>query len=53
MYDGFTSFEGDSVLWVIYHNRGTTHVHAKNESIALQRFMTKYPTYLVKDIKRL
>ena len=28
MADGFTSYEGNAVLWVVYHNHGTTHVHA-------------------------
>jgi hypothetical protein len=52
MADGFTSYEGNAVLWTVYHNHGTTHVHAATESIALMRFMAKYPNYQVRDIKR-
>lgn len=52
MADGFTSYEGNAVLWRVYHNHGTTLVHATTESIALSRFMAKYPSYQVKDIKR-
>lgn len=52
MADGFTSYEGNAVRWIVYHNRGTTFVHATTEAIALQRFMVKYPNYTVKDIKR-
>ena len=50
--DGFTSYEGNAVMWVVYHDRGTTFVHATTESIALARFMAKYPNYKVRDIKR-
>ena len=39
MADGFTSYEGNALLWIVYHNHGTTHVHALTESIALARFM--------------
>ena len=52
MADGFTSYEGNAVLWIVYHNHGTTHVHATTEAIALQRFMAKYPNYSVRDIRR-
>ena len=52
MYDGFTRSEGNAVRWIVYHNRGTTYVSALTESIALARFMAKYPNYQVKDIKR-
>jgi hypothetical protein len=52
MLDGFSSYEGGSVSWIVYHNHGTTIVHANTESIALARFMAKYPNYQVKDIKR-
>ena len=52
MADGFTSYEGDSVMWRVYHNRGTTFVHACTEAIALMRFMAKYPDYCVKKIER-
>ncbi len=52
MADGFTSYEGNAVLWVVSHNHGTTYVHATTEAIALQRFMAKYPDYSVRDIRR-
>ena len=52
MIDGFTSYEGNAVLWIVYHNQGTTHVHATSEAIALQRFMAKYPKLNVREIKR-
>lgn len=52
MADGFTSYEGNAVLWRVYHNHGTTHVHAISETIALMRFMAKYPTYSVRKIER-
>ncbi len=51
MPDGFTSYEGDAHLYCVYHDRGTTHVHAKNEMIALQRFLAKYPERSVRDVK--
>ena len=50
MADGFTSYEGNAVLWIVYHNQGTTHVHATSEAIALQRFMAKYPKLSVRQI---
>ena len=52
MADGFTSYEGGAKLWIVYHNHGTTHVHALNEAVALMRFMAKFPTYQVRDIKQ-
>ena len=52
MPDGFTSYEGNAVMWRVYHNRGTTFVHATSESIALMRFMAKYPDYKVSKIER-
>ena len=52
MADGFTSYEGNSVLWIIYHNKGTTHVRATSEAIALHRFMMKYPDLDVRKIVR-
>ena len=52
MADGFTSYEANAVLWIVYHNYGTTHVYATTEAIALQRFMAKYPDYSVRDIRR-
>ena len=52
MYDGFTSCEGNAVKWIVYHNHGTTFVSALTESIALARFMAKYPNYEVRNIKR-
>ena len=52
MADGFSTYEGIAVLWVVSHDRGTTHVRATNEAIALQRFIAKYPTYSVRGIRR-
>lgn len=52
MADGFTYYEGDAKLWVVYHNQGTTHVYATSEAIALQRFMAKYPDRSVRKIVR-
>lgn len=52
MYDGFTSYEGNAVMWKVEHSNGTTSVFATSESIALQRFMAKYPNYTVKRISR-
>lgn len=52
MLDGFTSYEGNAVLWEVYHDRGTTFVHATSESIALMRFMAKFPDRVVKKIVR-
>ena len=52
MADGFTSYEGNAVLWIVFHNHGTTHVHATTESIALARFMAKYPERKVRKIVR-
>ncbi len=52
MADGFSSYEADAVMWIVYHNHGTTFVHATCEAIALQRFMAKYPQHQVKNIKR-
>ena len=50
MYDGFSSYEGGSKMWTVYHNHGTTFVHALSEAVALQRFMAKYPNYVVSKI---
>ena len=52
MADGFTSYEGNAVQWRVYHSGGTTIVYAATESIALARFMAKYPDKKVRDIKR-
>lgn len=52
MYDGFSSYEHNAVRWRVYHNEGTSIVYATTESIALTRFMAKYPNKNVKDIKR-
>lgn len=52
MADGFTSYEGNAVRWRVTHNCGSTIVYATSESIALMRFMAKYPNYKVRDIKR-
>ncbi len=50
--DGFTSYEGNAVLWRITHNQGSTLVHAVTEASALQRFKAKYPNYTVYKIER-
>ena len=52
MADGFTSYEGNAVLWIVYHDQGGTHVHATSEAIALQRFLAKYPNRQVRRIER-
>ncbi len=52
MADGFSSYEGNAVRWIVYHNTGTTFVYATSEAIALQRFMAKYPDKKVREIKR-
>lgn len=52
MLDGFISYEGDAKLWIVYHDQGTTHVHATSEAIALYRFTAKYPNRKVKKIVR-
>ena len=52
MLDGFTHYEGGAYMWKVTHNHGTTFVHAMTESIALARFMAKYPTYQVRNIER-
>lgn len=50
MLDGFSSFEGNSKSWMVYHNEGSTIVHATSEAIALYRFIAKYPNRTVKKI---
>ena len=50
MLDGFSSYEGGAKMWIVYHDHGTTFVHALSESVALQRFMAKYPNYAVKKV---
>lgn len=52
MVDGFTSHEGNAILWLVVHDHGTTHVWATSEAIALQRFIAKYPNYSVREVKR-
>lgn len=52
MLDGFSSYEGGAKMWVVYHDHGTTIVHATSEAIALQRFMAKYPERTVRSIRR-
>ena len=52
MADGFTSYEGNAVRWIVYHNQGTTFVYATSEAIALMRFMAKYPDRNVRQIKK-
>ena len=52
MVDGFTSYEGTAVRWIVYHNKGTTFVYATSEMIALTRFMAKYPDHIVRKVER-
>lgn len=52
MPDGFNSYEGNAVTWTVYHDKGTTIVHACSEASALQRFMAKYPNLSVIKIVR-
>ena len=52
MADGFNSWEGNATLWIVYHDQGTTHVHATSEAIALQRFLAKFPNRSVQKIVR-
>lgn len=52
MLDGFTCHEGNATRWIVYHDRGTTTVYATSESIALMRFLAKYPDRSVIEIKR-
>ncbi len=52
MYDGFITYEGNAKLWVVYHDQGTTHVHAPSEVLALQRFLAKYPNRSVRRIEQ-
>ena len=48
-HDGFENYEGNAIAWRVYHNNGTTTVHATSEAIALQRFIAKYPNLKVID----
>lgn len=50
---GFTRFEGDAICWTICHDQGTTYIYASKESVALRRFMAKYPNCKVKDVKKI
>lgn len=50
--DGFTYIGAGDVRWEVHHNGGTTFVYAPTESIALARFMAKYPNARILDIKR-
>ena len=50
--DGFTSYEGNAITWIVYHDHGSTTVHATSEAIALARFTAKYPNYSVRKIVR-
>lgn len=52
MCDGFSQYEGDSVRWIVWHDHGADYVYAKSEAIALQRFLARYPDYVVHEIKR-
>lgn len=52
MCDGFRSYESGAIRWKVTHNHGTSYVHAFTESIALARFMAKYPNYSVRNIEK-
>ena len=52
MADGVNSWEGNATVWIVYHDQGTTHVHATSEAIALQRFLAKFPNRSVQKIVR-
>ena len=52
MPDGFNTYETGSPSWIVYHDHGTTYVHAPSEAIALARFMAKYPERKVRKIVR-
>lgn len=52
MLDGFSSYEGNAVMWRVYHNHGTTFVRAVSETIALMRFIAKYPNHRVSKIEK-
>jgi len=52
-HDGFENYEGNAIAWRVYHNNGTTTVHATSEAIALQRFIAKYPNLKVSKIEKL
>ncbi len=52
MLDGFTSYEGNAVLWRVYYDGGIDFVHALNELVAMQRYMAKYPNRSIKKIER-
>ena len=44
------SYGGDK-MWEVYHNRGSTHVHAPSEAVAIQRFLAKYPDANIRSFK--
>ena len=52
MYDGFTRYEGGAVMWRVHSDHGVTSVYALNETVALQRYMAKYPDHSVIKIER-
>ena len=52
MADGFTSYEGNAVLWKVYHDKGVTNVWALSEAVAIARFMAKYPDCSVRSVER-
>lgn len=53
MLDGFSCYESGAYMWKVIHNHGATFVRAMTESIALARFMAKYPDYQVRNIVRM
>lgn len=52
MLDGFTSYEGNAVLWKVYHSQGVANVWALSEAVALARFMARYPNCSVRKVER-
>ena len=52
MVDGFHSYEAGAKLYKVTHDKGTTLVYATNETLALQRFIAKYPERTVYSVKK-
>lgn len=52
MYDGFTHYEGNAVMWEVYHNNGLTHVYAPTAEEAAERFKAKNPNLIVSKVTR-
>lgn len=45
--DGFSYHYAGDVRWEVKHKQGTTSVYAPSESVAIQRFMAKYPDKVI------